>query len=270
MVGMSQRHGLARALSKLGFCSRSAAEEMVRAGRVTLNGVITRNPDAPTDHERDAVEVNGRLVSREGPVYLMLNKPRGYVTSASDELGRETVFDLLPAEQRARHLFAVGRLDKASEGLLLLTNDTAFAARLTDPESHVDKVYHVQINQVADDALLARMERGVDDLRAKKVTLVRHGEKTCWLEVTLDEGKNRHIRRLLEALKCDVLRLLRVRVGRVELGSLPKGECRALTANEVRLLGATPPASASAPRGREGAGKTRSRPPGGRQGPRAG
>ena len=134
----------------------------------------------------------------------------------------------------------VGRLDKASEGLLLLTNDTAWAAHITAPESHVEKTYHVQIGAIADDSLLNRLRSGVndgeEDLRATEAKRLRAGEKNSWLEISLDEGKNRQIRRMLEACGVEVLRLVRVRIGRLELGDLQKGKARALTAAEVALL----------------------------------
>ncbi|MBL9114294.1 MAG: rRNA pseudouridine synthase [Verrucomicrobiaceae bacterium] len=236
MKPQGSRHGLARALSKLGYCSRSEANRLILAGRVSLNGRVRRDPDTPTRHESDVIAVDGSPVVAAARFYLMLNKPRGYVTTAKDELERETIFDLLPNTKRQAHLSAVGRLDKASEGLLLLTNDNDWAARLTDPSSHVDKVYHVQINAVADDAMLKGMTTGVDDLRAKSVSVIRSGGKTCWLEVVLDEGKNRHIRRLLESLGQEVLRLVRVQIGPLKLGELPKGQIRELTAAEVKAL----------------------------------
>lgn len=240
MSAPHQRHGLSRALSKLGYCSRSAAVELIKAGRVTVDGVIRRNPDFPTDASRDRIEVDGETVSAARKIYLMLNKPRGFVTTARDELERQTVFDLLPPEFKKCHLSAVGRLDKASEGLLLLTNDNAWGDRLINPDSHVDKVYHVQIDAVADAALLERMVQGVTDgnekLSARRADFLRSGGKTSWLVVTLCEGKNRQIRRLLEALGCEVLRLIRVAIGTLELGSLEKGKTRVLTAAEVKAL----------------------------------
>jgi 23S rRNA pseudouridine2605 synthase len=169
----------------------------------------------------------------------MLNKPRGLVTTAADEQGRDTVYRCFHGAELP-HLAPVGRLDKASEGLLLFTNDTEWAARLTDPATHVDKTYHVQIDCVADDNLARRLETGLiaegDLLAAKRVRLLRQGTKTSWLEIVLDEGKNRHIRRLLTALNVQVLRLVRVAIGGLPLGNLPKGHFRALTPDEVRKL----------------------------------
>jgi 23S rRNA pseudouridine2605 synthase len=172
-------------------------------------------------------------------VYLAMNKPRGVVTTAADEKGRETVYDLLDTA-RLPWLAPVGRLDKASEGLLLLTNDTAWAARLTNPESHVDKTYHVQIDALPDAALLAALTDGIVDrgetIGAKAVRELRRGDRNAWLEIVLDEGRNRQIRRLLAAHGILVLRLVRVAIGALKLGELGKGEWRALTDDEVGLL----------------------------------
>src|SRR6476620_9705898 len=141
------RHGLARTLSKFGACSRTQAAQYARDGRITVNGRVVRDPEAPVDAERDRIALDGREIRAAERVYLMLNKPRGYVTTASDEHGRETVYTLL-SDADLPWIAPVGRLDKASEGLLLLTNDSAWAARVTAPESHVEKTYHVQIDRV--------------------------------------------------------------------------------------------------------------------------
>jgi 23S rRNA pseudouridine2605 synthase len=168
-----------------------------------------------------------------------MNKPRGVVTTASDEKGRETVYSFLP--QNLPWLAPVGRLDKASEGLLLLTNDSEWAARITAPETHLDKTYHVQINAIADETLLQQLRNGIrasddDFLRVKNVRMLRGGERNSWLEIVLDEGKNRHIRRMLDALKIEALRLVRVAIGPVALGDLPKGATRALSREEKQAL----------------------------------
>ena len=230
--------GVARALSKMGYCSRSQAEALVREGRVTRNGRIVRDPEAPVRMERDRLAVDGAAVDERPKVYLEMNKPRGVVTSAADEQGRRTVYDLLPPEQD--WLSPVGRLDKASEGLLLLTNDSEWAARITDPASHLDKTYHVQIDRLASEELLHLLTAGVHDgtqyLRARAVCLLRHGQKNSWLEIVLDEGKNRQIRRLLAALGVEVLRLVRVSIGPLQLGDLKKGMVRPLTALEKRVI----------------------------------
>lgn len=233
-----KRTGLARALSKLGFCSRSEAAELIRVGRVKLNGTVRRDAETPVQLGRDRLEVDGRGVKAAEKIYWMANKPRGIVTTAEDEKGRETVYSLLPAG--VPWIGPVGRLDKASEGLLLLTNDTEWAARITAPESHVEKTYHVQIGAVADDSLLEKLRMGVvedsEALRAIAVSLLRTGEKNSWIEIVLDEGKNRQIRRMLKGCGVEVLRLVRVKIGALALGGLAKGEARELTRAEVALL----------------------------------
>ena len=150
-ISDSRQVGLARALSKLGYCSRSQAEELIHAGRVRLNGAIRHDPETPVRLERDRIEVDREAVTAEAKVYLMLNKPRGVVTTASDEKGRQTVYSLLG--EKLPWVGPVGRLDKASEGLLLLTNDSEWAARIIDPGSHLDKVYHVQVGVVPTESL---------------------------------------------------------------------------------------------------------------------
>jgi 23S rRNA pseudouridine2605 synthase len=226
-------------LSKLGACSRTQAAEYARAGRVAVNGCIVHDPEAPVDAQRDGIALDGREIRAAERVYVMLNKPRGYVTTASDEHGRETVYALL-ADAALPWVAPVGRLDRASEGLLLLTNDSAWAARITAPESHVDKTYHVQIDRLPDAALLDSLRRGIDDdgerLSAKEVRELRRGEKNAWLEIVLDEGRNRQIRRLLAAHGAGVLRLVRVAIGPVALGALAKGAFRALDPAEVAAL----------------------------------
>ena len=237
----SRKIGLARALSKLGYCSRSQGSALIRAGWVRLNGVARRDPEFPTDFEHDRIEVDGKPVDATEKIYLALNKPRGVVTTASDEKGRKTVYDLLNG--RESWIAPVGRLDKASEGLLLLTNDPEWAARVLAPETHLDKTYHVQIGIVADEALLTAIARGIrtedgDVLRVKSARLLRKGVRNCWLEIVLDEGRNRHIRRLFQAMGIEVLRLIRVAIGPLPLGQLPKGSVRKLTVEEKQVLDA--------------------------------
>jgi 23S rRNA pseudouridine2605 synthase len=230
--------GLARALSKLGYCSRREAGELIAATRVRLNGAAPRNPETPVRIGRDKIEVDGREVRAAEKVYWMLNKPRGVVTTASDEQGRETVYDYIG--QGRGWLAPVGRLDKASEGLLLLTNDSEWAARVLNPTSHIAKTYHVQIAALADEPLLNALRAGVregdDFLRVERVRELRRGERNAWLEIALKEGKNRQIRRMLEALGIEVLRLVRVAIGGLELGSLGKGESRKLNAAEKAAI----------------------------------
>jgi 23S rRNA pseudouridine2605 synthase len=233
------RHvGLARALSKLGYCSRSEAVELIRAGRVSLNGAIRRNPETPVDLSRDKILVDGAPIAAAQKIYLMLNKPRGIVATASDEKGRETIYSLLP--KQSAWLAPVGRLDKASEGLLVLTNDSEWGARIAAPETHLEKTYHVQIGARVDEARLARLRAGTHDsgelLRAKSIAILREGERNSWLEIRLDEGKNRQIRRMLAACGIGVLRLIRIAIGPLQLGDLAKGASRELTVQEKESL----------------------------------
>jgi 23S rRNA pseudouridine2605 synthase len=235
----SHATGLARAISKLGYCSRARAAELIRSGKVQVNGAVRRDPETPVRLGKDRIEVDGRPLAAAKKIYLVLNKPRGIVATAKDEKGRDTVYKFLSAE--LSWIAPVGRLDKASEGLLLLTNDSEWAARVTAPETHLDKTYHVQIGKIADATLIEALKNGIrtregDLLRAKHASLLRQGQRNSWLEIILDEGKNRHIRRMLEALGVEVLRLIRVAIGPLPLGSLPKSEVRALTPAEKLSL----------------------------------
>jgi len=235
----ASRHGLARVLSKLGVCSRTQGEALVRAGRVRVDGRIVRDPEAPTNAQRDRISLDGMDVAAAEKICVMLNKPRGHVVTASDERGRDTVYTLLQ-NGNFPWLAPVGRLDKASEGLLLLTNDSAWAARLTDPASHLDKTYHVQIDRLPDAALLAALHEGVEDhgerLAVKSARELRRGDKYAWLEIVLDEGRNRQIRRILAAFDVGVLRLIRVAIGTLALGELAKGQWRVLAGAELAAL----------------------------------
>ena len=234
-----QTHGLARILSKRGICSRAQAERLIRAGSVRVEGRVERDPEARTD-ARARIVIDGDEPATVAKRYLMLNKPRGVVTSRSDEHGRDTVYTRL-ADAGLPWIAPVGRLDKASEGLLLFTNDSEWAARVTAPGSHLDKIYHVQVDTLVDDAMLAQLRAGVHEegehLGAKAAQVLRHGAKNAWLEITLDEGRNRQIRRLLAAFDISVLRLVRVAIGPLALGDLPKGQWRDLEPHEVDALG---------------------------------
>jgi len=206
---------------------------------VSVNGAVRRDPEWPVNLRRDRLQVGGQAIGIQKRIYLMLNKPRGLVTTAADERGRPTVFDCL-ANAGLPFLGPVGRLDKASEGLLLFTNDAEWGAQITDPASRLEKTYHVQVNCVADPSLLQRVKNGLavegDFLSARNVRLLRHGTRTSWLEIVLDEGKKRHIRRLLAALQIDVLRLVRVAIGGLVIGNLAKGKFRHLSESEVSSL----------------------------------
>lgn len=233
--------GLARALSKLGYCSRSQAQELIRSGRVRVNGTIKRNPEAPVFLGRDRVEVNGASIRSAEKIYLLLNKPRGLVTTASDEKGRPTIYAALG--NNLPWVSPVGRLDKASEGLLLLTNDSEWAAQVLAPQSHLPRIYHVQVSGNRDAALANALMKGIrvsngDFLRVRDARILRHGHRNTWLAIILHEGKNRHIRRILDQLGVEVIRLVRVAIGPLKLGDLVKGASRRLTEEEKRAMDA--------------------------------
>ena len=249
-------HGVARVISKRGFCSRSAAENLVREGRVSLRGKIVRDPDTPA-YENDEIAVDGKPVEAAQKFYFAMNKPRGIVTTASDEKGRKTVMDLF-REQYAKlfpgkpvpHISPVGRLDAASEGLLLFTNDTQWADALLQTrderretkDRHL-KIYRVQVAGKPTTAELEQMEKGFnvpprvfgekeEFMHAERAVLHSEGEKNCWLEITLSEGKNREIRRMLAHLGYEVMRLVRIQFDKYTLGNLKPGELRAMS-NEL-------------------------------------
>ncbi|HET9426125.1 MAG TPA: pseudouridine synthase [Gemmatimonadaceae bacterium] len=233
---------IARALSKLGYCSRSQAEALVLAGRVKVNGAIAGSVTLRVIPESDRIEVDGQPVGKEAHVYLALNKPRGLVTTRDDPQGRSTIYDCL-ADASLPFVGPVGRLDKASEGLLLLTNDTRWADRLLDPASHVDKTYHVQVKGEHLDSVVMRAGTGVVEkatgemLAVKSIALLRSGSRsTAWFEIVLDEGKNRQLRRIFSELGLEVTRLVRVAIGPIVLGTLAKGGWRHLTPAEVKAL----------------------------------
>jgi 23S rRNA pseudouridine2605 synthase len=234
------RHGVARVISKLGLGSRSQATRWVRNGRVQVNGRVVRDPEFPVRQGVDRIDIDGRQTPAAARVVLMLNKPRGLVTTASDERGRATVYSCL-ADAGLPWLAPVGRLDKASEGLLLFCNDSAWAARITDPAAGVhNKTYHVQIDRLASPQLLRQLEHGVDvdgeHLGVRSARSLRAGHKHAWLEIVLDEGRNRQIRRLLAALDIGVLRIVRVALGPLSLGDLAKGQWRLLSEREIDSL----------------------------------
>ena len=237
-----QRASIARGLSKLGVCSRAEGERLVEAGRVTVGGRVIRDLGYRVHPESDLIAIDGVRVGQAERVYLALNKPRGLVTTRDDPQGRATIYQCLAGDPLP-FVGPVGRLDKASEGLLLMTNDSQWSAALLDPASHIDKTYHVQVRGQADESTVAQVAAGVVEQRSgehlgvKRVSLLRVGSRSsAWLEIVLDEGKNRHIRRLLAELGIEVLRLVRVAIGALALGSLAKGAWRHLTTEEVRAL----------------------------------
>ncbi|MBW8789528.1 MAG: rRNA pseudouridine synthase [Rhizobium leguminosarum] len=235
----AKRVTLPRALSKLGYCSRTQAERLIAENRVAVDGRTVSDISAWVDLATARISIDGLVIAAEAKIYLMLNKPRGLVTTRHDPEGRPTVYDCL-RDFDIPHLSPVGRLDKASEGLLLFTNDTEFAQILLDPVTHVTKTYHVQIDRIMEDEDIAAMTSGIrhdgELLTATAARRLRQGDRNSWVEVELDEGRNRQIRRMLEALGTECLRLVRVAIGGLELGELPKGAVRALSEPELQAL----------------------------------
>jgi 23S rRNA pseudouridine2605 synthase len=239
-----RRHGVARTLSKLGLASRTTATGWVLDGRVAVNGRIVRDPEFPVTQDHDELSVDGAPATGAARLYLALNKPRGLVTTAADERGRQTVYRCFDGAGLP-WLAPAGRLDKASEGLLLFSNDPEWAARLTSPDTGPPKTYHVQVAAQPDAALLARLVAGVEHdgerLAASSAEVLRTGDRNAWLTIVLDEGRNRHIRRLLEAEGVGVLRLVRVAIGGLALGGLGKGQWRWLDAGDLNAINVLSP-----------------------------
>ena len=231
MIYPPGRVALERAMSKLGLASRSEAQRLVRAGAVRVNGRVETNPLAPVHPERDRIETGGVAAAPRAWRTIAFHKPRGVVTTRRDPNGRRTVFDVLGPESDG--LVAVGRLDLATSGLLLLTTDTQLAERLTNPANAVVRRYVVTARgEVTDDDRRA-LERGVRDLRAHAVTIRKRSRRETHLIVELIEGKNREIRRLFDAIGKPVTKLLRVTYGPIELGTLQPGRWREVTPAEI-------------------------------------
>ena len=229
---------LQKILASRGIASRRKAEEMIAQGRVTCNGAVACLGDS-ADPDLDEILLDGKpLPSKESYVYIMLNKPRGVVTTLADEKGRRDVSELV-ADCGVR-VFPVGRLDMDSEGLLLFTNDGEFANMLMHPKHEVEKTYEVWVNAYrpgAEDLLRSPIELDGYRIRASKVRLVSLQDGSAKLEVTIHEGRNRQVRRMCQAAGFYVTRLRRIAEGELVLGALPKGKWRHLTAEELKLLG---------------------------------
>jgi pseudouridine synthase len=229
-------------ISKAVLGSRTEARSWIHKGRVTVNGRVVENPDAWIDMARDAVHFDGAPLARRERVYLLLYKPAGYLTTYKDPEGRPTVYDLLADVDT--FVSPVGRLDLETSGLLLMTNDTQLAERVTNPDSHVPKTYLVKASKVLTDDQLQQLREGVllsdGPTRPAVVTRVRDSGEYTHFEITLTEGRNRQVRRMVEALDAVVLKLVRIRIGSLTIGTLPIGRWRALTPRECALLGVTP------------------------------
>jgi pseudouridine synthase len=255
---------LQKILSAAGVASRRAAERFIVDGRVSVNGTVVTELGARADPEQDEIRVDGRRIAAPRRIYLLLNKPRGYVTTRFDPQGRPTVLDLVPGPRE--YIYPVGRLDYDSEGLLLLTNDGDLAARLMHPRHHVDRVYEAQVRGVPDERDLQRLSRGIviDGRRTAPATVrmrraarspsrqpgplsrqrpdpppeqkpLRAGSPAT-IEITVHEGRSRQVRKMCQAIGHPVLRLRRVRIGPIADPALKTGACRPLTAREIGML----------------------------------
>jgi 23S rRNA pseudouridine2605 synthase len=232
VLAQPKRTQLNRALSKLGLCSRGTAGTWIAEGRVKVNGKRAESPEQWVELGVDRIEVTGMeppAASASGPrIYLALHKPAGYVTTRSDELGRKTVYGLLPPDLKEAWLFPVGRLDKDSEGLLLMTNDGEWSDLLTDPGFHVEKIYRVKLDGRPLEAELERFRSGIELDGSRTLPAAVDAEGKGWYRVGLTEGRNRQIRRMFHALGYKVKRLVRVSIGPLELGDLEPGAIRDL------------------------------------------
>ena len=229
---------LERVLSKAGAGSRVDARHWIQAGRVKVNGQVVRDPDTWVDMKRDRVRLDGKPLQARERVYLLLYKPTGYLTTYRDPQGRPTVYDLIA--DLGTFVSPVGRLDLDTSGLLLMTNDNQLAERVTNPESHVPKTYLVKSSLLLTNEQLQQLRDGVDladgPTRPARVRRVRDSEKYTHLEITLTEGRNRQVRRMIEALGATVLKLVRVKIGSISIGTLQIGKWRMLSAAEVQHL----------------------------------
>src|ERR1044071_90285 len=225
---------LERALSKAGLGSRSEARRWVGEGRVKVNGRVAGDPDRWVDLERDSITVDDKPLEQSARTYLLLYKPAGYLTTYRDPQGRETIYDLLP--DRDRYLFPVGRLDLDTSGLLILTNDTAFAERLTNPEYKVPKTYLVKASRVMSDEDLDQLRAGIGLRGGMTRPAIVNRVSGNKFEITITEGRNRQVRRMVEALEAKVEKLVRIAIGSMTIGDLQIGATRELTADEVRKL----------------------------------
>ena len=229
---------LERVISKAGLGSRVEARGWIGEGRVAVNGRVVRDPDHWVDMARDRVRFDGKPLTTRERVYVLLYKPTGYLTTYKDPDGRPTVYDLLA--DVGTFVSPVGRLDLDTSGLLLMTNDNQFAERVTNPASHVPKTYLVKASMHLTDDQLRQLRHGIElsdgPTRPAIVTRVRNSAKYTHLEITLTEGRNRQVRRMIEALGAKVLKLVRVRIGAISIGALPIGKWRQLTSSEVDAL----------------------------------
>jgi pseudouridine synthase len=237
----NQKRTLDRVLSKFGVGSRTEARSWIGAGRVTVNGKKVQTPDVWIDPESDRVELDGHPLTARQKRYLLLYKPKGYLTTYKDPEARPTVYELL--NRVKDFVFPVGRLDQDTTGLLILTNDSAFGDHITSPESKVPKTYLVKASMLLSDAQLEQLRQGLalsdGPTRPAIVKRVRDGAKYTFFEITITEGRNRQVRRMVETLGAKVLKLVRIGIGAIEIGGLEIGKYRELTEEEIAALRGT-------------------------------
>ena len=231
---MGQVH-LERALSKLGVAYRSQTKKWIEAGRIAVNGQVVKDTTFLVVPETARIAIDGKSVTRAVACTIMLNKPRGIVTTRSDEKARKMIYDLLPAQ--FQHLHPVGRLDMATTGLLIMTTDTQLSNFLTDPDNEIPRIYAVSITGRISDDEIKRLSQGIQDkgqlLKASKITLRKSSQKESHLIVELTEGKNREIRRMFEAMGAEVTALKRIAFGKLKLGTLEPGQFLEITKKDI-------------------------------------
>lgn len=229
---------LDRVLSKAGLGSRTDARKWIGAGRVKVNGRVIQSPDLWVDLERDSVTFDDRAVRSRRQIYLLLYKPKGYLTTHRDPDGRPTVYDLI--RDAGQWVVPVGRLDQDTSGLLLLTNDTRFAERVTNPDYKIPKTYLVKASTLLSDGQLDELRSGIllsdGPTQPAIVKRVRDSARSAFVEITIREGRNRQVRRMIEAVGSKVLKLVRIQIGQIDIGDLAIGKYRELTPAEVRSL----------------------------------
>lgn len=229
---------LERVLSKAGLGSRTQARKWIGTGRVKVNGKLIQTPDHWVDLERDTVALDGQPIRARKKIYLLLYKPKGYLTTFKDPQGRPTVYDLI--RDAGEWMVPVGRLDQDTSGLLLLTNDTEFVERVTNPAYKIPKTYLVKTSTLVSDPQIDQLRKGVvledGPTQPAAATRIRDSAKYSFLEITISEGRNRQVRRMIEAIGSQVLKLVRTAIGGLRIGDLPIGKYRELTAEDLKLL----------------------------------
>lgn len=228
---------LQKYIAECGVCSRRKAEKLIFDGRVKVNGSVVKEI-IMVDGDYDKVEVDGKLLKAEGKkLYIVINKPVGVITSAKDQFGRRTVLDLVDVKER---VYPVGRLDYDTSGLLILTNDGDIANRIAHPSKKVDKVYVAEIQGVPEPEEIERFKKGliIDDYLTSPAgfDILEKGSSSCRVEITIHEGRNRQVRKMCDAIGHPVIRLSRVRIGNIKLGSLREGQWRNMTEEEIKYL----------------------------------